>query len=642
MPKSPRKSRRARKEARQTKPSALRWETLARDPRLGAALLLVITLIAYIPAFSAGFIWDDPDYVIQNPNLRTLDGLAKIWTEPTMSAQYYPLVYTTFWAEFHAWGLHAPGYHIVNILLHAGASILLWRVLAKLQIPGAWLAAGLFAVHPVHVESVAWITERKNVLSGVFYLAAALAYLKFMDDRSRRAYVAALLLFILALFSKTVTCSLPAAILLVVWWRRGKIVRRDVIPLVPFFVIGFAMAMVTAWMERSHVQAAGTEWSFTFIERCLIAGRAIWFYAVKLVAPFPLVFMYPKWDISAADWRQWVYPLTVVAVVLALWIYHRELGRGPIVAALFFIGTLLPALGFFNVYPMRYSFVADHFQYLASIGILVLIAAGISKVVPPQHRQIGAIVLLPLLVLTFRQAMIYKNAETLWRTTEVRNRKSWMVPTNLAHALVEQGRLDEAARYYERALELEPNLPETHWNVGISLASKKKHGSAIEQFRMALDIDPNFAPAYFEIGNAHLSLNEPDQAAAAFRRAIELNPKYAEAHFNLGFLAEAQNRPDDAITHYRSAIAIRPTYGNANLNLANILIHRGQFAEAAQHYRNALIMNADDAAAHTGLGSCYLNLGEIGRAKDEFEAALRIDPHLEPARRGLDAANRRR
>jgi hypothetical protein len=315
--------------------------------------------------------------------------------------QYYPLVHTSFWLEYHLWQLDPFGYHLVNVLLQAVNAILLWRVLEKLQVRGAWLAAAIFAIHPVHVESVAWISERKNLLCGAFYLSSLLAYLRFrplgtvprgsaerqagetpaplrnqpVENRLGRWYWLALALFVGAMLSKTVACTLPVTILVVTWWKRGSIKQRDLGLVTPFLAVGAALGFVTVWVEIYRTGASGAGWSFTSFDRVLIAGRALWFYAAKLLWPENLTFIYPRWTIDAGDWRQWMFPLGAALVALALWAMHRRIGRGPIAAAAFFIITLGPALGFFNVYPMRYTFVADHYQYLASIGLIVAVVA---------------------------------------------------------------------------------------------------------------------------------------------------------------------------------------------------------------------------------------------------------------------------
>ncbi|HSV13511.1 MAG TPA: hypothetical protein VLI90_04585, partial [Tepidisphaeraceae bacterium] len=369
----------------------------------GALLLLAITLIAYIPIFRAGFVWDDDSYVEQNATLRTLDGLYEIWTNWHATPQYYPLVHTSFWVEYHLWGAtSALGYHIDNVLLHALSAILIWRLLNRLNVPGALLAAAIFAVHPVHVESVGWITERKNVLSLVFYLLALRSYLRSTGSEPvLRDYAFSLLFFLLALLSKTVTATLPAAILLIFWWKRGRIRVRAVTPLLPFFVLAAVCGSITGYLERTQVGARGPEWAaLTPLHRVLIASRAVWFYAGKLLVPWRLTFIYPRWSIDPRDPLQWLYLVALIAVIAGLWLRRRRLGRGPLVAVLFFIGTLTPALGFVNVYPMRYSFVADHFQYHASIGLIALAAACIARFKPA-----GLIIVALLIALTFHRCL---------------------------------------------------------------------------------------------------------------------------------------------------------------------------------------------------------------------------------------------
>jgi hypothetical protein len=305
-----------------------------------------VVTVAYLPALRAGWVWDDDYYVTNNPTLNSLEGLKRIWFEIGAVPQYYPLVHTSFWVEHRVWGLRPLGYHLDNVLLHAVAAVLLWRVLVLLEVPGAWVAAALLAVHPLHVESVAWVTERKNVLSGVLYLSAGLVYLRFALRKptalSWDMYLLSLLLFIGALWSKTVTCSLPAAILLVIWWKRGRITLKDVTPLIPFFIIGIGAALLTGWMEKHVVGAQGPEWQINFGQRCIIAGRALWFYLGRLIFPWPLMFIYPRWEVRASDWALYVFPVSAMAVLIGLILARKRIGRGPAIAALVFAGTLFP------------------------------------------------------------------------------------------------------------------------------------------------------------------------------------------------------------------------------------------------------------------------------------------------------------
>jgi len=343
---------------------------LADNSWLLALVLVIVTFVVYQPIWRAGFIWDDNPHVTENVNLRSVHGLYRIWSEPKASQQYYPLQLTAYWIEYHLWGLRPFGYHLVNVLVHALNALLLWKVLRRLDVAGAWVAAAIFAVHPVQVESVAWISELKNLLSAMFYLLALLAYLRFRPlpgagqsgSEYRGFYALAIILFLCALLSKTVACSLPAVLLVLIWWKNGRITARDIWPLAPMFVLGAGLGLMTAWLERHHVGAEGTEWSLSLLQRCLLAGRVLWFYMGKLVWPHPLIFIYSRWEIDARVWWQYLFPAAALALLAGLWFLRTRIGRGPFATALCFAAILGPALGFFDIYPFRYSYVADHFQ----------------------------------------------------------------------------------------------------------------------------------------------------------------------------------------------------------------------------------------------------------------------------------------
>jgi tetratricopeptide (TPR) repeat protein len=619
-----------------------------------ALLLVLVTVFAYQPVWYAGFIWDDDCYVTNNLMLHSLDGLRQIWCKLTATPQYYPFVFTSFWLEYHLWGLNPLGYHIVNVLLQTFAAILLWRVLVRLQLPGAWLAAGIFALHPVAVESVAWVTERKNVLAAVFYFAAALVYLRWMeqgtDDKrqiqdSLRWYFLAFALFIAALLSKTIACSLPAAMLLVIWWKRGRIAGRDVRPLLPFFVAGVALGLVTSWLERTHVGAQGPEWAFSFPERCLIAGRALWFYAAKLFWPANLTFIYPRWQLNAGEWWQWISPVAALAVVVALWCLRQRIGRGPLVAALFFGGTLLPALGFANVYPMRYSFVADHFQYLASIGPLALAAAGITMAFGflGKRNQLlkpvfcGAL-LLTLGVLTWRQCRIYADAETLWRTTIDRNPACWMGCNNLGLALDNKGQTDKAISQYQKAIRLKPDGAEAHNNLGNALNKKGQIDEAISQYQEAIRLKPDYAEPHVNLGNALVGKGRIDEAISQYQETIRLKPDYAEAHFNLGTALINKGQTDEAVSQFQEAIRLKPDYAEAHENLGNTLGSLGQTDEAISQYQEAIRLKPDYAESHNNLGNALLTKGQIEEAINQYQEAIRLKADYAEAHNNLGLA----
>lgn len=391
--------------------------------------------VAYWPSVHNGYVWDDDDYVTDEPAVTSPDGFWRVWV-PTETVQYYPLVFTLFWLQARLWGVDEPGgFHVVNVLLHAMTAILLWRLLVRIEVPGAWLAAAVFALHPVHVESVAWITELKNVLSGVFYFAAFLCFLGYADDRRRGAYVASLALFTCAMLSKSVTATLPLAILVVQWFRRRPIDRRLLLSLTPMLAIGAMLAGLTVWIEKTHVGASGPLWDVTFPEKMILAGRALWFYFGKIVWPHPIIFMYPRWELDATSLAQWLWPIGAVVAAGLAWILRHRIGRGPLAAMLFFGITLGPALGFLQAYWMRYSFVADHFQYLASAGpiaLLVATAAVLTRRVGTRSGPVFAAGLLAALgALTWRQSKVYADEATLWQDTLAKNPTATVAHYNL-------------------------------------------------------------------------------------------------------------------------------------------------------------------------------------------------------------------
>ncbi len=586
-----------------------------------------------------GFIWDDDLYVTKNATLRDGEGLWKIWFMVDAVPQYYPMVYTTFWLEHQFWGVNPFGYHLVNVLLHAGASILLWRVLLALEVPAAWLGAVIFAIHPVEVESVAWITERKNVLSAVFYFAAALAYLRFLALKktggfSRLSgywYLGALGLFVTALLSKTVTCSLPAALLLVCWWKHGRVRWEYIWPLVPFFVIGMALGLATVWIEKTHVGAHGAEWSFSFGERCLIAGRALWFYAGKLMWPAQLTFSYPHWTLKTDLWWQWLFPLAVVGLIVALWLARRRVGKGPLVAVLFFAGTLGPALGFVNVYPMRYSFVADHFQYLASVGLIALGAAGLVRL----PKAIALITVVALSVLTWNQTQVYRDLETLWRDTLVKNPDCWMAYGNLGHQTFEGGRTQEAVEHFRKAIQINPNYYEAQCNLGTALAAAGRVDEAIEHHRKALEIKPDYYFARNGLGNALAAQGRFDEAIKHYYRAIQVGPYFPEALNNLGVALAAKGLFAEAIRNYRKAIEINPNYWEALDNLGMALTAQGRFEEAVQAFRQASRICPSNSRTFLHLGMALAETEGLRESVVQYQEALRLNPDLTEALNNL-------
>jgi tetratricopeptide (TPR) repeat protein len=614
-------------------------------------LVVAMTVASYFHALQAEFVWDDYEYVVDNFTLRNLDGLRRIWLDSRANAQYYPVVYSTFWIEYQLWQLGPVGYHLTNVLLHATNAILLWVLLRKLSLEGAWLAALIFALHPVHVESVAWISERKNVLSGLFYLSSALAYLRFgglaQERESHRwgAYALALTLFACALLSKSVTASLPAAILLVIFWQRGSLSARDFLFLTPFFAAGIGAGLHTAWLERVHVGASGPIWDFTFLERLLIATRALCHYVTQLLWPHPLMFSYPRWAIDTAQWWQYLYGIALGIGLLSLW-QVRRVRRGPLVAALFFSGTLFPALGFVDLYPMRFSFVADHFQYLASLGVIVPVASGLVEVgrkrVGPlresAERIWGALlfgIVCALSCLTFFQSRIYFDAETLWRDTLQQNPDSWLAHNNLGVIQGFRGEIDQAREHFKQTLELNPDYYIAETNLAETLIQVSKYDEAIAHLRHALEIQPVYADAHFFLWVALSQLGQMDEAVYHLRQETKFNPSF-ESHFRAARLLAEANRPRDALLELDLAEQFRPVSVATAIARGNFHMALGESGKAATSYRDAARRNPNSAVAWNNLGRALERLGIPDRAEKHYVRALEIDPNHKRAKTNLD------
>jgi tetratricopeptide (TPR) repeat protein len=570
-------------------------------------LLLIAVIFVYQPVWHGKPIWDD-DAHLTPPGLRSSQGLARIWIEPGATQQYYPLVHSLFWVEYKLWGDSTPGYHLINILLHAFSALLLWKILRRLQVPGAYLAAAIFALHPVCVESVAWISEIKNTLSAAFYLGAALVYLRFDRTRNWKFYFFALGLFLLGLMSKTVIATLPAALLVVFWWQRGKLSwKQDVLPLIPFFVVGIGAGLFTAWVEWKFVGARGSGYDFPIIDRLLIAGRAIWFYLGKLVWPVDLTFIFPRWHVSQTVWWQYLFPITALLVSVGLWLLSRR-NRAPLAAWLFFVGTLFPALGFFNVYPFCYSFVADHFQYLASIGPITLAAAGIAILFRSsinKRRFLEPIICGTLLLVlggsSWRQSGMYTDIETLWRTTIAGNPDCWLANNNLGSYLYQEERFKEATEHYQKAIECKPDYPEAHYNLGEVCWRQGRLDEAIEHYQKAVELEPARAEYYINLGNLLAIQGRPAEAIRQFQKALAAEPDYAKAHYNLADVFFAQGRWDEAIEHYQQALKQMPDSVHAHYQMGLALQSRDRFAEAVAQLQKVIELDPKQIPAQNNL-----------------------------------------
>ena len=569
--------------------SSPRFDRFSRRGAPAALALGLLTGVCYLPAMLwGGLIWDDPIWS-QSPAVLEWSGLGAIWSWPSLiegEKHYWPLTYTTFWLEHKIWGLEPSGYHVVNVLLHLLNSLLLWRLLVRLAVPGAWIAAAVFAAHPLHVESVAWIIERKDVLSGLFYLTAVLAWLRFLERPRPWRHGLALLLFAAGLLSKSVVVTLPVALLIVQWWKSGRITGRDLQRLAPFFLVAL---LITA-LDLYSYDAGRFDFGYTWPERVLIASRALWFYAGKLAWPTDLAVIYPLWAISLGDPWAWLYLAATLVLAGVLWLTRHRIGRGPLAGALFFAVTLSPALGFVDFAYMSRSLVADRFQYLAGIGVM---AVAIGAAVHCAGRLSGGLkmgaagLLMAALALlgtkTWRQAEIYRDRIHFFSHIVSVNPAARGAHFNLSNALIAAGRSDEAlaaARIVleqrpdvvleqrpDVVLEQRPDYAAMHTWVGKLLAIRKRFNEAEENYRRALELDPRNTGALGNLGGLCFSRKRYQEALDLYRKLAEVDPEDGKAHQNIGVTLYYLGRPEAAIRSFEQALSLDPTLKDARAGL---------------------------------------------------------------------------
>jgi tetratricopeptide (TPR) repeat protein len=595
------------------------------------ALIVFLVFLAYLPALRGGFIWDDDVYVTNNSLLTAPDGLRRIWFTLESPSQYFPLTYTVFRIERSLWGLNPTGYHCVNVLLHAINALLAGVLLKRLSVPGAWLAAALFALHPVQVESVAWITELKSVLSLLFILLTLFCWMEFIGERSRRFwYGLALVFYALALFSKTTACTLPAALLLILWLEAKPIDWHRLAQVVPFLAMGLGMGLLTVWWERFHQDTQGQLIPMSLPERILIASHALWFYAGKLFWPVKLTFNYPRWAIDPANPSAYGWLVMAIGLGAAICFIRRFVGRSVEVATLFYVAMLSPLLGFIMLSTFVFTFVADHYQYVASLGLIALAAAGITiafKTKPLHKLAVGGALLLTLGLLTWRQAGIYRNLETLWRDTLAKNPDSWVAHINLGGLLGNQGRIEEEMEHYRQAIQINPDYYLAYHDLGATLAARGRLDEAIDNYREAIrNISNNPAPLN-DLGIALASKGRLDEAIECFRKAIRINPNYSDALGALGIALAAQGRFAEAIENYRKAIRINPNNYTALNDLGAALAAEGQLDEAIGNFRKAIQINPNLSEALDNLGVALAARDRFNEAIENYRQAIQANPN---------------
>lgn len=615
--------------------------SLAHRQGVGLALLLAgLVLAAYWPALQGAFIWDDHVLITTNPLVHAGDGLWRIWFT-TQAVDYWPVTNSSFWIEWRLWGPSPVGYHVTNALLHAASAWCLWNLLRRLHVPGASLAALLFAVHPLNVESVAWITQRKNTLSLLLVLASVFAYVRCTErvaaapppagrrrrtaavtsspaSRQRSWYVASLGLFTLAMLSKGSVATLPAMLLAITWWQRRTLTAPDLRLAAPFFAVAVTLTGVNVWFQARG--AGGLIRDVSLIERLLGAAGTVWFYLSKSLAPTNLMFIYPQWVVRTGDWRWWL-PVSGLVAVSAILLWQRTHPRARHALALcgLFGLALLPVMGLTDVYYMKFSLVSDHYAYLAT----VVCCAGVGSVLGVAATQddgryqrvmmvAAALLIAVLAATTFWNSRVYASERMLYRATIEANPQAWVAHNNLA-LLYLKGSADE------RAL-------------------------ALGHLRAAAALRPDDASVRNNLGTAQFQAGDLQAAAAEHAEAVRLDADHLEARANLAADLAGLGRSAEAVTALTEVLRRDPTRTYARADLARALESLGRTGEAAEQWRMAASGTGASALDRAAAGDALLRMGRAAEAVAQYEAALRLDPQsttlLNNLSYGLIAAGR--
>ena len=646
---------------------------------LGAIALLAV--VSYFPALQGGFVWDDVIFS-EEPVIHSFGGLGSIWLSPAdikNEGHYWPLVYTSFWLEHKLWGLNPVGYHAVNILLHLLNCLLLWRLMERLSVPGALLITAVFALHPLHVESVAWIIERKDVLSALFYLASVLTWVRFSASPGPGRYVLALVLFTAGLLAKSVVVTLPVALLIWHWWQRGRVTPVDLLRVAPFAAVGVAITLADLAFYSSREPL---ELGYSLAERMLIAAHALWFYAGKLVWPANLAVIYPLWKIDAGSPAAWSYVVAAAGLAAILWLGRRRIGRAPLAGALFFAVTLAPVLGFIDFGYMQFSFVADRFQYLAGIGVLAVLVGGAAHRVggmPEPYRvaagALAVIAVLGLALLTWRQAGVYRDEIALFSHVTAHNPEARDAHLNLSSALFEADRfaeglaasriaveqrpdsagalanlgralvglqqLEEAERYLRRAVQGDPRSTTAHQNLAEALRKQGRYAEAVESYRAVLAIDDRFALAYAGMGTALYDEQRYAEALSTMLHALALEPGLSSAatlYLQMGRAASELGRLDEAGQHFLRAMEIEPDDLEPLFDLAKLRFRQGRATDGDQLLNRATDLRPADPATLHNLAEIRRTQGRYEEAVANYRAALEIDAKFAASHAGLGIA----
>lgn len=602
-----------------------------------AAALVAAVFLMYQPCWHGGFLFDDELHLLNNPVLKP-GGLAKIWV-PGSYLNYWPLTFTAYWLQFQLWGLQPLGFHLVNLAFHALSALLVWRVLERLEVPGALFAAAIFALHPVNVETAAWIAHLKDILALTLALVSMLFYLDSERYGSRWRYGLAIAAFLLSALAKGTAVTLPIALLACAWWQRGRIGGRDLLRVLPYFLIGAVMAEVELWSQHS-VALGEVVRTDDFFSRLAVAGCAIWFYLGKVILPFNLCPIYPRWSIDERSVLSYLPGVIWLIVLGVAWWKRRTWGRTVVMLMVCYAALLLPILGFANIYFMRFSLVSDHWQYIATI-VPCAVFSGVTTTLARRllARPVAitgvAALLVVLGVLSSLQSRIYAGSERFYQSVLARNPDCWLAYYNLGNFRESQGQVASAIADYQKALAIKPDYAEADNNLGSVLLASGQADAAILHFQRALEIKPDYVDAHNNLAMELLSRGQFDSAVAHLQRALEIDPDYPKAHNNLGNALLSHGQADLAIAQYRKALAIEPDFVDARKSLASALASHGKIEEAMAQYEELLVSDPKDAAAHFTLANLLAGRGQVDAAILHFQKAVEIKPDLVEAQYDL-------
>ena len=543
----------------------------------GSVFLISAIFAAYLPAIHGGPIWDDDYMLMFNPVFKEPHALWRTFFDLQANRVYYPLTLSALFIEFKLFGLqNLTGYHIVNILLHSTNAILCWRLLTQLQVRGAFVIAAVWALHPINAETVSWITEHKNTLSGLFYLGTMYALLRYYQvikpEKSPRGrwYALALIGFAAALGAKSTAVTLPAAALLLVWWKNGRIGITQILAIIPFLMIAAASGALTQYVETHITAGWDPAWGISPLQKILVAGRALCFYTSKLIWPARLSFAYPRWIANPQIIWQWFFPIAVIAVLTGLWLARRRIGRGPITGLLFFCGTLTPALSFFHVLFQRYSFVADHFQYLAGLGMVAVVVGSTASIGMPRKIElsVSATIILTLWILTFQSAHRFVNDETAWGSALEVDAGNPIANLNYGTDLKNRRVYDEAVIHILRAASSPMLAPNVSMMMGEIYEANRNYPMALQCYERAAQLASPEPLPHLQYGSMLLVTGQLSAAAEQLQTAIDLNPKLAEAYDNLGVCLLHMGQPQQARHQFEIALSLEPTLPLVRKHLA--------------------------------------------------------------------------